>query len=129
VEVRWTPILNSEGCSIAGIDLLPQSGQHLVRSSSRPRQEVVVGYWREVLDRSAEGLNRMITETLATLREADLPYLIVSGSEPQPGYREWVQRAMPRTTVTVLPDSGHFPHVAHPDRFAECLASTGDWRK
>jgi pimeloyl-ACP methyl ester carboxylesterase len=27
----------------------------------------------------------------------------------------------------VLPGSGHFPHLAHPDRFAQCLARTGGW--
>ena len=35
------------------VELLPDAGQELVRSSCRPRQDLVLGYWREVLDRPA----------------------------------------------------------------------------
>jgi len=48
------------------------------------RQELVLGYWREVL-------------------------------------------ALPQASVEVVAGSSHFPHVAHPDTFAELLALTGRW--
>ena len=33
----------------------------------------------------------------------------------------------PQTAFMVWPGSGHFPHLAHPQRFAECLAATAWW--
>jgi pimeloyl-ACP methyl ester carboxylesterase len=34
---------------------------------------------------------------------------------------------LPQASVTVWPANGHFPHLAHPRRFAECLAATARW--
>jgi pimeloyl-ACP methyl ester carboxylesterase len=53
---------------------------------------------------------------------------IVAGSEPEPDYRTWLLQRLPQAVITVFPDSGHFPHLAHPDRFAQCLADTGAWK-
>jgi pimeloyl-ACP methyl ester carboxylesterase len=53
-----------------------------------------------------------------------LPYLVVAGRDLDPDYERWLNEMLPQATVTVWPGSGHFPHVAHPDRFAECLAAT-----
>jgi len=49
------------------------------------------------------------------------------GSEPSPAYAQWLADVVPQASITVLPRSGHFPHLADPDRFAECLATTGRW--
>jgi pimeloyl-ACP methyl ester carboxylesterase len=56
-----------------------------------------------------------------------VPYLIVAGNNLEPDYRQWLDEVLPQAVITVLPDSGHFPHLAHPDRFAECLATTAHW--
>lgn len=104
---------------------LPMSAQELVRSSSHPVQDVVLGYWRGVLERPVSELVDFTTLGLATLRSAGVPYLVVAGDEPHPAYREWLNGMLPQATLTVWPDSGHFPHLAHPARFAECLAATG----
>ncbi len=109
------------------VELLPASAQELVRSTSNPRQDLVLGYWREVLERPANETAERASEGLATLRAAQVPYLIVAGSEPEPDYRQWLNETLPQAVITVLPDSGHFPHLAHPDRFAECLAATAQW--
>jgi DNA-binding CsgD family transcriptional regulator len=42
-------------------------------------------------------------------------------------YRNWLNQVLPQATITVWPASGHFPHLAHPRRFAECLAATAGW--
>jgi pimeloyl-ACP methyl ester carboxylesterase len=107
------------------VELLPASAQELVRSTSNPRQDLVLGYWREVLERPANETAERASEGLAALRTANVPYLIVAGSEPEPDYRQWLDEALPQAVITVLPDSGHFPHLAHPDRFAEYLAAAG----
>ena len=107
------------------IDVLPDPGPELVRSSSRPRQDLVLGYWHEILDRPASELADVVGATLAAVRAAGVPYLVVAGDDLQPGYRRWLTDMLPHATVTVWPGSGHFPHIAHPGRFAACLAAAG----
>ena len=36
--------------------------------------------------------------------------------------------ALPQATISIVPSSGHLPHLADPDRFAQLLADTGHWR-
>jgi pimeloyl-ACP methyl ester carboxylesterase len=105
-------------------ELLPPEAQHLVTSTSTPRQDLVLGYWREVLDRPISELVDRTNEGLAALRAANVRYLIVAGAELEPDYRLWLDEVLPNANVTVLAGSGHFPHLAHPDRFAQLLAQT-----
>ena len=107
------------------VELLPDAGQELVRSSCRPRQDLVLGYWREVLDRPAGELADLVGATLAAVRGARVPYHVVAGDDLQAGYRKWLTEMLPQATVAVWPGSGHFPHIAHPGRFAACLAAGG----
>ena len=109
------------------VELLPASAQQLVRATSNPRQDLVLGYWREVLERPASELAEMTSAGLAALRARAMPYLIVAGNDLEPDYRQWLDKEIPQAVITVLPGSGHFPHLAHPDRFAECLAATAHW--
>jgi pimeloyl-ACP methyl ester carboxylesterase len=105
-------------------ELLPEAAQELVRSSSQPRQDLVLAYWREVLDQPAGELAAFAATLLDAVRHADVPYLVVAGADLDPEYRAWLSKMLPRAAVTVWPASGHFPHLAHPARFAECLAAT-----
>lgn len=107
------------------IELLPDAGQELVRSSSQPRQDLVLGYWHEVLDRPASELADTVKATLAAVRSAGVSYLVVAGDDLEADYREWLTEMLPHATVMVWPGSGHFPHIAHPGRFAACLAAGG----
>jgi pimeloyl-ACP methyl ester carboxylesterase len=108
-------------------ELLPKSGQDLVLSTCRPRQEIVVGYWQEVLDRPISELMGMAESLLTRLKTAGLPYVVVAGDDLEPGYRSWLEEALPQAAVMVWPRSGHFPHLAHPERFAKVLAATSQW--
>jgi pimeloyl-ACP methyl ester carboxylesterase len=108
-------------------ELLPQTAQDLVLANSHPRQEIVVGYWQEVFDRPIAELIGQSEAGLAVVKAAALPYLIVAGDDLEPGYRRWLEEVLPQATVIVWPRSGHFPHLAHPERFAKCLAATAQW--
>ena len=107
------------------IEVLPDAGQELVRSSSRPRQDLVLGYWREILDRPASELADMTGATLAAVRAAGVPYHVVAGDDLDADYQKWLTEMIPQATVAVWPGSGHFPHIAHPGRFAAGLAAGG----
>jgi pimeloyl-ACP methyl ester carboxylesterase len=109
------------------IELLPESAQNLVRSTCRPDQDLVLGYWRELLERPVDELADQAAEGLKAARESGVPYLVVAGAELEPDYQDWLDKMLPLATVTVLPGSGHFPHLGHPDDFAECLAATAQW--
>jgi len=106
------------------IELLPEAAQQLVRSSGQPRQGLVLAYWREVLDRPVSEIAAFAAATLEAVRSAGVPYLIVAGAELEPEYEKWLSKTLPQAAVTVWPGSGHFPHIACPGRFAECLAAT-----
>jgi pimeloyl-ACP methyl ester carboxylesterase len=109
------------------IGLLPPAAQDLLRSARYVRQDLVTAYWRELLDRPAAELGAQVTAGLGVLREAKVPYQQVSGHELGPEYLEWLSRELPQAEVTVWPGSGHFPHLAQPERFAAVLAATAEW--
>lgn len=121
------PALWQELLASMQIEVLPTAAQRLVRSTSRPRQHVVIGYWQEALEQPLEPIEQLISKALAALRRDERPYLIVAGNKPTPAYEIWLSGVLPQATITVLPSSGHFPHLADPDEFAECLAATGRW--
>jgi pimeloyl-ACP methyl ester carboxylesterase len=128
-QLRGTAFPDMWGHFLASmhIEQLPPSAQELVRTTSNPRKDLVLGYWQEVLDRPVSELVELTDAGLATLRAQGVPYLFVSGDEPDDEYRTWLEERLPQVEIMVLPGSGHFPHLAHPDRFAQCLARTGGW--
>jgi pimeloyl-ACP methyl ester carboxylesterase len=110
-----------------GIGLLPQGTQDLLQSARYARQDLVTGYWREVLDEPPGELARKTADGLAAVRDAKVPYLFVAGHDPGQEYLGWLTEALPQAEVTVWPGSGHFPHLAQPRRFGELLAATARW--
>ncbi len=105
------------------IELLPGSAQKLVRSISRPQQELVLGYWQQLLDRPTDEIVDLAAAALAALRDRGIPYLLVAGNTLEPGYQQWLSEKLPQVEIVVWPGSGHFPHLAHPERFAGRLAT------
>ena len=93
-----------------------------MRSSCQPRQDLVLAYWRE-LDRPVNELADLAAATLEAVRGAGCR-TVVAGADLEPEYEKWLSEMLPQAAVTVWPASGHFPHLAHPRRFAECLAAT-----
>ena len=108
-------------------ELLPRPAQQLLRSARYLRPDLITGYWRELLERPVADLAGDVAAVLADLRAAKLPYLFIAGHDVEPDYRAWLGHVLPQARVTVWPGSGHFPHLAHPRRFAECLAATARW--
>jgi pimeloyl-ACP methyl ester carboxylesterase len=107
-------------------ELLPDAAQDLLRACT-PRQEVFVAYQSELLIDSPGRMADLTMMALASLRAGDVPYRVVAGDEQPDGYERWLRDALPRSTIEVWPRSGHFPHLAHPARFAAVLNDTADW--
>jgi len=98
------------------------AGEAMLRATSRPRPDVMLGYWAPLLAPPPTAANA-IADAIANLRSQHTPYKLVLGEEPDAGTRTWMTQRFPEAEVIALPNSGHFPHVAHPDAFARILAS------
>jgi pimeloyl-ACP methyl ester carboxylesterase len=106
------------------VELLPAAAQRLVRSTCRPRQDVALGFWRQLIEQPADEITTMIEQGTAILRDSGMPYLYIAGDDLDPAYRQWLGEHLPAATVDVWPRTGHFPHLADPSRFARRLV---DW--
>lgn len=119
------PVLRGPGFASAfegfqesmAIDRVPEPFRSLVFESQRIEQDVVVGYWDEVLRSDADDLQARIDAGIASV---NVPILAVFG------------RTLPDTSghgfarvrdleLEEWPGLGHFPHLVEPDRFAARL--------
>lgn len=108
------------------MEVLPDSARELL-NTDLPRQDVFLAYQRQALETPEDQLQQIIAHTLDVLRRSGLPYAIIAGHDYDEAYTAWLHEMLPQATITVFPESGHFPHLADPDRFAACLATTGQW--
>ena len=113
--------------NVFGLDEIDPEVREFVVATSKPRQEIVLGYWQELFERTPQELDALVAQGAASIRASGLPYVAVVGHEPSPEDAAWIRSNMPAMRTEVLPHSGHFPHLAHPRRFAEILAETGTW--
>jgi pimeloyl-ACP methyl ester carboxylesterase len=79
------------------------------------------------MDRPAPEFSARVASIIARLRANQVSYLFVAGHPVEIDYLDWLSQRLPGAAVQVLPDSGHFPQLAHPKRFAGYLAATGRW--
>jgi pimeloyl-ACP methyl ester carboxylesterase len=99
-----------------GVDRLPPSHRAWAEAChAAARPEVVLGTWDLVLDSSPEELDAIVDAVIGSIK---VPYLALHGSEPEPGYADWLQSRVPTATVEVWDGDGHYPHLVEPERFA-----------
>ena len=126
---QYAPMLNSDDylkvweMLLAGmhVDELPPAARELVRTASTPRQDLFLGYWKELIDAPAGQTDENMTRALAAIRATGVPYQYIAGSAVDPGYRAWLAAALPEAQITELPGSGHFPHLVHPAEVAKAI--------
>jgi pimeloyl-ACP methyl ester carboxylesterase len=108
-------------------DLIPEPRRALVEEASHPSQQLVLGYWREPLERPADEVQSRFTETFSHIT---VPYSAIFGDRVEPDYRRWLSGVVPQARIVEFPDSGHFPHLVDPVRAArvirELAASAAD---
>jgi len=100
-----------------GVDALPADARAWADAChAAARQEVVLGVWGLVLETEAAQLDALVE---SVLRDVTVPYLAIHGSDPGPGYAEWLTELAPSATVEVWDGDGHYPHLVEPERFAQ----------
>ena len=95
----------------------------LARAHAGRVDDLVAGYWRDLLELTPAELAAWSRSRLRRLREQQTPYLVIAGGELDARYRSWLEAQLPQVRVTVFSEGGHFPHLVDPRRFAECVAS------
>ncbi|MFG1923001.1 alpha/beta fold hydrolase [Cryptosporangium sp. NPDC048952] len=83
-----------------GIDSLPAEVRGLAEDS-RPRADLLLGYWEEILRLPDEVIDAQRREELASI---SVPYVSVMSGD--------------------FPDAGHFPHLAHPGAVARIITQS-----
>jgi pimeloyl-ACP methyl ester carboxylesterase len=103
------------------IELVPPAAQVLLRAGETVAPEVVLSYWAQMLDEEVDEYVGWVDAQLSRARAARIPYLEVYGAPVDPAERAWVKQRLPQAETIVWPVGHHFPHLAHPVRFAALL--------
>lgn len=116
---RLEPALRGDDFATAFEPFRRSMGLELVRSQVRQRidQDVVLGYWDELLTTDPAELQARIDEGLARV---DVPCLAIFGRAITERERERYAR-MRDAEVEEWVGDGHLLHLVEPDRFAERL--------
>ena len=108
----WPNIENS-----LGLDRIPEPTRTLVLDTHKVKQDVVLGYWDQVLSTDPAELQAWIDGTAARIQ---IPCLAVFGRPAADGERELLGR-LPDAQIEEWVGDGHFVHLVDPRRFATRL--------
>jgi pimeloyl-ACP methyl ester carboxylesterase len=100
-----------------GLDLLPADMRSGVLAGQRIDQDLVLGYWAELLSTEPAVLQARVDRVIGAI---DVPVLGVFGRELSASDRERLER-IPDAAWEVWPGHGHFVHLVEADRFADRL--------
>jgi len=100
-----------------GLDLLPEPARSQALATHKVKQDVVLGYWDQVLRTDPAELQAWVD---ASMTPVTAPGLAVFGRPITEGERLRFDR-LPDVRIEVWPGSGHFAYLVDPDRFAATL--------
>ena len=103
-----------------GVDRLPEPERSRITARQRIRQDLVLGYWDEMLRSTPDQLQARINTTLAAIKA---PLLAVFGHALDTQEKQHQRRRLPSAEVEEWPGHGHLVHLEEPDRFARRLAT------
>jgi pimeloyl-ACP methyl ester carboxylesterase len=101
-----------------GLDLVPEPLRTGTLAAQQVRQEVVLGYWEELLRSDPDELQAWIEEVAARIAA---PCLAVFGRRLPVDERAYVRRLVPHVRLEEWDGHGHFVHLADADRFVARL--------
>jgi pimeloyl-ACP methyl ester carboxylesterase len=100
-----------------GLDLIQEPTRTMVLDTHKVQQDVVLGYWEQVLNTDPTELQKWIDDKSDGIR---IPCLSVFGRAATDGERDRFDR-MYDVQIEEWVDDGHFVHLVEPDRFAARL--------
>lgn len=103
-----------------GVEMLPEPLRSSIRSTQTVRQDLVLSYWNETLQRSPEDLQAMIDEAT---RGIEVPYLAVFGRRLSAEEGNRFRDRLSKLELEEWQDQGHMVHLMDPDRFARLLTT------
>jgi pimeloyl-ACP methyl ester carboxylesterase len=114
----WPNIENS-----LGLDRIPEPTRTLVRGTHRVEQDVVLGYWDQVLTTAPAEMQAWIDAKAAGIQ---VPCLAVFGRPATDGERNRLGD-LPDMQIEEWAGDGHFVHLVDPGRFARRLRTFVDY--
>ena len=107
------------------LELLPAGGRSWLgpgtRSDESVVRELVLRYHADLLEGALEKGVRKREVAQDLLSSAGTPYLTLHSCALDRADEAWLRRRLPQAQILVWPIGHHFPHLAHPDRFAALL--------
>jgi pimeloyl-ACP methyl ester carboxylesterase len=124
---QFEPVLRSENFLAAfepirqtiGVELLPEPQRTSILAGQRIDQNLILGYWDEVLATAPEELQARIDREL---KAVSVPVLAVFGQTIDAATREHLLAHLPSADIEEWAGRGHMVHLMEPDRFAARLA-------
>lgn len=101
-----------------GIEMLPEPMRSRTAATQTVRRDVVLGYWRELVDTEPSELQRRIDAAASNITA---PYLMVTGQPLPTATRAHLDRLLPHAQLAQRPGLGHMVHLADPEAFAAQL--------
>ncbi len=91
------------------------------RSDEATARELVLSYHADLLEGALEEGVREREIAQDRLSWIGTPYLTLHSCALDRADETWLRRRLPQAQILVWPVGHHFPHLAHPDRFAALL--------
>jgi pimeloyl-ACP methyl ester carboxylesterase len=124
---QFAPALRSENFRAAfepvrqsiGVELLPQPQRASVLARQRIDQDLILGYWDELLATTPDELQGRIDRELKAI---SVPVVGVFGQTLDTTTREHLLGHLPTAEIEEWPGLGHMVHLMEPEKFARRLA-------
>jgi pimeloyl-ACP methyl ester carboxylesterase len=101
-----------------GLELVPEPLRSVALGAQEIRQDVVLGYWAQLLRTDPDALQAWVEEVAGKITA---PCLAFFGRRLQEDERAYVRRLVPHVQLEEWDGRGHFVHLAEADRFAARL--------
>jgi pimeloyl-ACP methyl ester carboxylesterase len=106
-----------------GVELLPEAQRTSILAGQRIDQDLILGYWDELLATTPDELQARIDRELKAI---SVPVLGVFGQTLDTTTREHLLGHLPTAEIEEWPGLGHMVHLMEPERFAGLLAEFAD---
>jgi pimeloyl-ACP methyl ester carboxylesterase len=107
-----------------GFDRIPEPQRSAVLAAQEVRQDLVLGYWDELMRSEPEQLQARVEQVAAAI---DVPLLAMFGKQLSSDERDYLRQLVPGAQLEEWPGRGHFVHLAEADRFAARLRAFVDF--